>query len=72
MEGINRQYDPESLLTAGEAAEQGFSYNNSHRDWPNEKLKARAESGMMLLDAIPSIAPRVFNSFNDFVQDANA
>ncbi len=51
-------YDPESLLTGGEAA-RGLDYGNSRRSWPNEETYRAAVGGHLTTEQILRIAPRV-------------
>ena len=52
------QYDPESLIT-GKELEQGMTYLNSYRDWPNEICEDLAINGEMSAELIAQFAPRV-------------
>lgn len=54
-------YDPESLLTGAEVA-AGFTFDNSHRDWPTEEAYDDAVAGRIGVESIPHVAPRVFSS----------
>lgn len=54
-------YDPESLITGGEA-EQGLTYLNSERDFGYSSLEEAAIVGRMSTDAILKFAPRRFKS----------
>src|SRR5580658_11028208 len=51
-------YDPESLLTGFEAS-QGFTYVNSHREFPGHTYYLDAVQGRVRVADIPTLAPRV-------------
>lgn len=53
----NAQYDPQSLLTVGEAA-SGLTYLNSYREFPNRETYEEALSGQLNHDQIVELAPR--------------
>lgn len=53
-------YDPESLLS-GKEASLGMTYDNSHREWPNEESYMLAVEGRMSSEEILLMHPRVFN-----------
>lgn len=52
-------YDPESLLTGGEI-QNGLTYTNSRRNWPDEATYLEAVGGGMTREEILRIAPRAF------------
>ena len=52
-----KSYDPESLLTGGEAI-AGMTYTNSERVWPDAKTRQRAARGELTHDEIALLAPR--------------
>ena len=52
-----KSYDPESLLTGGEAS-IGMTYTNSERAWPDAKTRERAAKGELSHDEIARLAPR--------------
>ena len=60
MRGRNSYFDPESLLTGAEIA-KGFTYSNSHRQYPDEAVRQAIIRGIYKTSEIPEIAPRVFN-----------
>jgi len=52
-----KSYDPESLLTGGEAA-AGMTYTNSERAWPDAATRQKAAKGELTHDEIALLAPR--------------
>lgn len=58
--GAGVPYDPESLLSGKEAAE-GMTYENSHREWPNEESYEAATRGQLTTDEVLAFHPRVKN-----------
>lgn len=65
--------DPESLITGDELA-RGFTYQNSHRDYPGQATYDAIVSGDVSVTLVPLVAPRVFNTIplNDTRRDAFA
>lgn len=62
-------YDPESLLTQ-EEVNQGMTYDNSRRSWPNPDLKLLAECGEMTTEQIVKAAPRKLIGDSEYGPDS--
>lgn len=59
--GAGNAFDPDSLITGWEIA-HGFTYTNSHRDYPGQATYDAIVAGQVPVDQVPLIAPRVFNA----------
>ncbi len=55
----HNMFDPESLMSGAEA-EQGMTYENSHRVFPDTQSEDDAVTGRIDTDTILKIAPRRF------------
>lgn len=60
QEGAGVAFDTESLLSGKESA-LGMTYDNSHREWPNEESYALAVEGKMTTEEVLEMHPRVLN-----------
>lgn len=56
MEGIEHEYDPESLLTGAEA-EAGCTFENP-RQWPDQATADRAYAGELTPEEVARLGPR--------------
>lgn len=56
----HNMFDPESLITGYELA-HGFTYANSHRDYPGQHTYDAIVAGDVPAHIVPLVAPRVFN-----------
>ena len=67
----HNMFDPESLITGYELA-HGFTYANSHRDYPGQHTYDAIVAGDVPMALVPLVAPRVFNevTFFDEFRDA--
>lgn len=62
----HNMFDPDSLITGAELA-RGFTYANSHRDYPGQHTYDAIVAGDVPLAIVPDVAPRVFNVPTPFV-----
>lgn len=53
-------FDPDSLIT-GEETDQGLTYNNSHRKFPDAETRERVVRGEVSQADVAKLYPRVRN-----------
>lgn len=58
--GAGNAFDPESLIT-GYEIERGFTFTNSHRDYPGQHTYDAIVRGEVPMAIVHLVAPRVLN-----------